>query len=377
MPWQRWRVYLLCLACVALGGIIVWFIPRDVSVQTFFDQPSSPHLSSEQTASFRGAVVRQSSVNYRFIAPLLTCDVGSEEAFPEFAPLKAILTNLVTQKVAAGDAHDVSIYLRSMLSARWFEINRDTTYTPASLAKIFLMMAYYKEANETDNPGLLDKQIPFVSSSRYVGDVISGNIANLVEGKLYTVDHTISQMLTNSDNDAFTTLYNSLDVDTLSKLETVFHDLNISLPASMNDRAMSPIAVNEYATIYRVLFGSTYISGNYSEKALRLLAESKYRGGIAAGIPQSFIVAHKYGVLVPPPNSAASTTSTELHDCGIVYYPQHPYLLCVMTKGSNVAALQSTIKDISASAYQWLDEFYKKLPPASDMVAPNPTAVRP
>ena len=75
-------------------------------------------------------------------------------------------------------------------------------------------------------------------------------------------------------------------------------------------------------------------------------------------------VAHKYGVLVVP-QTATTTASDQLHDCGVVYYPNHPYLLCIMTSGNNLAGQQTTLKDISAAAYRWLDAYYKSLPSAN------------
>jgi beta-lactamase class A len=179
-------------------------------------------------------------------------------------------------------------------------------------------------------------------------------------------------MIIYSDNDAFNTLLTHFDLDTLSRLETIFKDLNIPLPLIKTDNALNFISVDEYAMVFRVLFGSTYLSERYSEKALNLLAQSNYKDGIVAGLPVDPVVAHKYGVLVEP----KIMPTTELHDCGIVYYPKHPYLLCVMTSGNNLAAQQTSIKDISATAYRWLDAYYKALP-SSSIATSTPSTVVP
>lgn len=363
MSWRWFHILLLCAACVLLGGIIGWLVPLN-----------SP-LSPQQIMGYRGALLRQSNIDYPFISPLLACDVGSEEEFPEFAPLKETLVNLVNQKIAAGDAQNISIYLRSLVSARWFEIRGTLTYAPASLFKIFVMMAYYKTADETDNPGLLQEEIPFQGSASYGNDLVGGTIVHLVNGQRYTVDQTIDQMITYSDNDALNTLVNHLNADSLNRLETIFKDLNIPLPLNQSDTTLNFISADEYAMVFRVLFGSTYLSERYSEKALALLAESKYKDGIAAGIPPNIIAAHKYGVLVVP-KTATTTTNTELHDCGIVYYPNHPYLLCIMTRGNNLLAQQKDIKDISLTAYHWLDAYYRSLP-SSSAATSTPSVVTP
>lgn len=47
-----------------------------------------------------------------------------------------------------------------------------------------------------------------------------------------------------------------------------------------------------------------------------------------------------------------SLQEIELHDCGIIYYPKNPYLLCVMTKGNNLDNLKSAIKNIYSIVYQ-------------------------
>jgi beta-lactamase class A len=360
----RWlHISLLCVACVLLGSIIGWFIPLD-----------SP-LSPAQITSYRGAQLRQSNTNYQFIAPLLACDVGSEEAFPEFVPLKETLTNLINQKIAEDGTKNISVYLRSMVSARWFEIRGTLTYAPASLFKTFVMMAYYKEADETDNPGLLQQEIPFEGSATYGDDVVGGTILHLVNGKLYTIDQIIDQMIVYSDNDAFNTLLNHFDLGTLARLQTIFKDLNIPLPLSKSDIALNFMSVDEYAMVFRVLFGSTYLSERYSEKALQLLTQSKYMDGIVAGVPSGLTVAHKYGVLTIP-KTATTLTTTELHDCGVIYYPKHPYLLCIMTNGNDLAGQQNSIKDISAAAYRWLDAYYKALP-SSNIATSTSSTVTP
>jgi beta-lactamase class A len=308
----------------------------------------------------------------------LACDVGSEEAFPEFAPLKQKLTNLIDKKVASGDAQDISVYLRSLNNARWFEIYGAKTYAPASLLKTFVMMAYYREADATDNPRLLQQQIPFISSVAYgnntENDAVGGAIVHLTGGKLYTVDEIIDQMIIYSDNDAYATLLNNFDPQTVKALETISTDLDIPLPVTRNENSLDFMSADDYAMIFRVLFGSTYLSERYSEKALQLLSQAKYTTGIVAGVPANLTVAHKYGIKAVPVVSAS--TPNELHDCGIVYYPNHPYLLCIMTRGKSLPAQQTSIKDISATAYQWLDAYYKTFPPSSG--APStPSTVTP
>lgn len=344
------RRFWVPVAWVALGCAIGWLLSL------------TSLLSSQQITSYRGALLRQSRGSYKFISPLLACDVGSEDAFPEFAPLKQTLMNMIKKEVGEGNAQHISVYLRSLKSARWFEINGTEAYAPASLLKIFVMMAYYKEANETDNPGLLERQIPF-ESSVYANDgtdVVGGTIKHLVNGKLYTVDQIINQMIVYSDNDAYATLLNHFDSQTLSALVAISSDLNIPLPVTHSENSLDFMSVDSYAMVFRVLFGSTYLSERYSEKALQLLSEAKYTTGIVAGVPSSLIVAHKYGIRAVPVTS--STNPNNLHDCGIVYYPNHPYLLCIMTKGTDLEKQQSSIKNLSAASYTWLDMYFKKLP---------------
>ena len=46
----------------------------------------------------------------------------------------------------------------------------------------------------------------------------------------------------------------------------------------------------------------------------------------------------------------------QLHDCGIVYYSNHPYLLCVMTKDKTIENLADAIKDISHLVYEEINK---------------------
>jgi hypothetical protein len=56
-----------------------------------------------------------------------------------------------------------------------------------------------------------------------------------------------------------------------------------------------------------------------------------YNDGLKAGIPANIELAHKFGErgII----GMNGREQKQLHDCGIIYYPKHPYILCIMTRG--------------------------------------------
>jgi len=138
------------------------------------------------------------------------------------------------------------------------------------------------------------------------------------------------------------------------------------LPEIESVTELNFMPISNYSMIFRVLFGSTYLTRAYSEKALEVLTRTQYKDGIVSGVPKDMLVAHKFGV--KKVLETGTLGSAELHDCGVVYYPNHPYLLCVMTRGKDFAELQSTIGEISKTAYKALDAYYGSLPSAAPVL---------
>jgi hypothetical protein len=72
---------------------------------------------------------------------------------------------------------------------------------------------------------------------------------------------------------------------------------------------------------------------------------------LASGVPASVPVAHKIGVFTVPNDP----TQKQYHDCGIVY-TEHPYILCVLTRGMPEDTARTLITDISETVYAYSRE---------------------
>jgi hypothetical protein len=83
-----------------------------------------------------------------------------------------------------------------------------------------------------------------------------------------------------------------------------------------------------------------------SEKALSLLAATTFAYGLTAGLPPGVRAAHKFGERI-----LADPARMQLHDCGIVYAGNSPYLLCIMTQGPDQVALTGIMSDVSRLVY--------------------------
>lgn len=308
---------------------------------------------TDEIAHNRGNIIRAGT--YNFINPILGCEVAPKDSFPEMKPVEKVLGALIAAHMNSNDDAQASVYLRLLNSGRWFGINEENEYIPASLMKVMIMMTYFKGA-EAD-PSLLQKKITYRSKNPSLVS-LSNPLANLQDGTAYTVQDLVRIMIVQSSNAAMSTLIDNLNgTGTRKLLQDAYSELSISLPASLQEKDMENMSPKNYSFIFRALYGATFLGRDMSENALKLLSQTAFNEGLVSGVEPGIRVSHKFGaqsLSADGPNS-----EHQLHDCGIIYLPDHPYLLCVMTKGRDFNTLAAVISDISKTAYEQLKQFFK------------------
>lgn len=290
--------------------------------------------------------VREYNERYHFIAPLLLYDFGAARPFFENTDLEAKLNDYIQTQYAEGNASSVSVSFRDFALSRWAGVNQNALYQPGSMLKVLIMMAYFREAER--NAAVLQAPLAYSQSIADQSNNLAFNLpSQLTVGQTYTVEQLIEAMIENSDNGAETLLINNVNRDTLNRAYT---DLGIPSPDTVTgDYTLS---TSQYADFLRILYNATYLNEQYSEQALSIMSSSTYQDGISAGVPAGTTVAQKYGSRVDASGNAIQ--AYELHDCGIVYTPSHPYALCIMTKGKDPNKLPDVLKNISSIVYQYV-----------------------
>ena len=282
------------------------------------------------------------------INPLLACDTPVSKNSGNLELLKNKLTELIGGEIKNKNLQRASVYFRDLNSGDWMGVNEDDKYIPASLTKVPMLIAYYKLA-ETDS-SILEKKIEqnLETDEDSVQEIIQPP-NKLERGKKYSVNELLFRMIAYSGNNSHILLSQNLDADFQQK---IFNDLSIKYDLKLNtetDDAMSPKTM---ASFFRILYNASYLSNNFSDMALKLLSNTSFADGIVAGVPSDMMVAHKFGERIVHINETGEVILRELHDCGIVYYPKQPYILCVMTQGMDFAKLKSAISQISNLTYQ-------------------------
>lgn len=310
-----------------LGGIIIGLALGDIVVAN---------------DSYIKNIFREKSRTYEFIRPLLGFETAEEGEFERFNPLHEELTSYIQNQMAIKKASMISVYLRDLNSGAWMGINENEEYAPASMLKVLTMIGFFKVAEE--KPEILSKEL-------YYDGLVDRNdwtyyqpSQSLGGGKFYTVSSLIERMIIHSGNNSYYLLENFLRDEVT---EDLYIDFRLPSPQSPFD--IDFMSAKSFSFIFRVLYNSTYLSRNMSERALKLLSKTEFDKGLAADLPASIAVSHKFGERTYPANG---TEMRELHDCGIVFHPRAPYFLCVMTKGSAFPALEKSIAEISRRIYR-------------------------
>lgn len=307
-----------------------------------------PNFYHKSVSSF--APLRESSLSnstkYKYIDPLLAIYRPDDFTSPEFVNLKKDVNEYLNEQVKNKNLSVASVYFRGQKSSGGFTINPDEKYGMASLIKVPLMIGYFKLAQR--DPSVLTKEITYTGSFDYNKDRNILSEKKLKKGDTYKVSELIDYMIKYSDNNAYSLLANNLNItNTYEYVNNLFNDLGISEIAVDRDN----IEIGTYSLFFRVLYNSTYFNRTYSEKAMEILANTDYKKGIGASLPGDVEVAQKYGEAVIK-NERGVEMGREFHNCGIVYYLEAPYLLCIMTKGRDLSVLQDIVANVSKMVYE-------------------------
>jgi beta-lactamase class A len=279
--------------------------------------------------------VRQGQL--RFTNPLLECDNAEASLSNPLGVSKFNLQEYVNSQITKGEVDFISLYFRDLNNGPWIGINEREEFIGASLLKVPMMMAYLKEAEH--KPEILDMRVMY--EAPYVDDVQYFEHTQKIEvGNEYSIRELVEYMIKYSDNNAAALLGAHIQPQSITN---TFEALGLGLPEFSKPY---PVSVRTYASFFRVLFNASYLNINMSEYGLGILSSAEFNRGIEAGLPSSISVAHKFGI------RETEEGEKQLHDCGIVYYGSHPYILCIMTRGDNFDTQAKVIADLSRYIYE-------------------------
>ena len=243
------------------------------------------------------------AADYQWLNQALDCESKPVISKKLYLTFKNKLADQINVWKREGKTEEVAVFFRDLENGPTFGINDREKFIPASLLKMPLMLAYFKLAE--DEPSLLAQKLVYNSASLALDRIQTISSEKILElDKPYTIDELIFRMAAYSDNRAYNLLFEYLTM-------------------------LSP--------------DDDLILETYNELGMVAPGDD-----LRKGVPKNIPIAHKF-------SERKQGDITQLHDCGIVYYPGNPYLLCVFTKGDDFNELSDAIVTVAKMVYEEVD----------------------
>lgn len=256
------------------------------------------------------------------IYPLLSPRIFSEKQNDILINFVKLKQQLDTYTTSVKDPFGV--YFEYLPSGVSIGENDTQEFIVVSLLKVPLVMAVYKNIEQgTNRPG------DMLTIAKADQDNKFGTLWEKPVGTKISLKNAIRLTLADSDNTAKNVLGDTLTSDDIAD---VFDYLDLPKDSKGQNIVVSP---KDYSSILRSLFLSSYLSKEHSNEILSFLTQSKFTDKLPAGIPTNIPVAHKIGVY-----DAGDDSPQVYTDCGIVYVPERPYILCMMSQATESKARQ-------------------------------------
>ncbi len=328
---QKVPFYYLIILSLAFAIAVILFVPVKFALNTPANDAGT--ITSMPGSNNDFEIKRLSG--YTYISPLLFVETKnkSERLSQLTQKAAAYIEQVKSSNVITG----ASFYLRAPDDAEWTGYNEEEKYNPGSMMKVPELISILKL--EEEKPGFLNEkyfyQAPFIVEKK-----TEFTSRQLEPGKSYSVKELLRYMITYSDNNATILLDQHLDQRIFNKVLTDLH-----LPAPEKNATNYPVSAKDFSLFMRAIYNASYLTIAHSEYAAELLSTSDFKAGFIKGFPPATKMIHKFG-------EAGNQVEHQLHESGIVYINNKPYVLTIMTKGSDLKNLAPVITEIAKIVYQ-------------------------
>lgn len=283
------------------------------------------------------------SETYPYIAKRLFTQHPNDTLI-NFTNLRSSLKSYVDQS-----PEKIGLYFEYLPTGVSITIGGGTEFYCASLVKLPVVMRTYAFIEQ----GKLSLDDVLTVEQKQI-DRNFGSLWKRGPGIKLTIRELIKFILDDSDNTAFNVLYEKVNVQLLQDQPSGNHasdDVYDFLDIPRAAQGITPmITPKNYTSILKSLFFSAYLSYRDSNEVLKIMTQPHAKNWMRAAIRSDIPVADKIGVYdVEPKNLQVFA------DCGIIYYPERAYTLCVMVNSPDAQASIGHIQDISRQVFTFID----------------------
>ena len=264
----------------------------------------------------------------RLTSPFLECS-GELNGDAKLVRARRSVVSLVREAQQADPSLRVSVYARDLNNGPWIGVDERELFVPASLNKVPVLI--YVLARAESDPSSLDQLLTYpgpeaMESESSLGEEMADH--RMEAGAEYSIRDLLFRMIGFSDNHAKELLMGGVSEADVEALMQIVHAGNTTVDGRLLTDAKT------YASIFRVLYNANFLDRGMSEYALDLLTRSHFQEGIRRYIPEEIPIASKFGFSEDP---SGRPRAARVHECGIIYQPDAPYVLCVMTRSEQAS----------------------------------------
>lgn len=283
------------------------------------------------------------------IKPTLDCGISDQKQV-QMSNLQNKLDALIPVYVQSGQADRIGVFVRDLKSTRFAGVNEGDSFVMASLLKAPLLIAGYKLAEV--EPKILDQEIIYEGKPNLYDEQSFKLGDQLVIGQRYSLRELMRRSIVFSDNTAAELLDKAYPVGFFDMIMKAL-GVQVRIDGGNDENLTTP---RTYANIFRSLYNASYLTREYSNEALEMLAQTEYRNGAVAKLPPSTRVAHKFAERTVIDSKTQKIQFRQLHECGLVYADrgEMPYTFCIMSEGQSFESLEKIQREISLEIYKMM-----------------------
>src|SRR3989344_3101681 len=229
-----------------------------------------------------------------------------------------------------------AVIIKNLRTGEYFSQNEKRTYEPASLYKLWVLGAAFKQIKE----GKLNRDEIISRDARDLNEIfdIASDSAELTEGTVtMKISDAIEQMITISHNYAALLLVSKIRNSNVSAFmrEQGFSSSRLGQPQRTT--------AEDIASFFEKLYTGAMVDGEYSKRMLDLLSQQRLNDRIPKYLPVDVEVAHKTGEI-----------RGFKHDAGIIF-AKDPILLVVLSESNSQQGAAERIAQLSKNVYYYFD----------------------